>query len=80
MIPENLGQSNYFPIWNWRPLTFNFYLTPHRRVRNPKGGLVNSLTCLLCHAEDAVVLSGAGVQRSGTPAQSKHPYLQNCCG
>src|SRR5579864_4599261 len=25
------------------------------------------------------MLSGAGVQRSGTPAESKHPYPQNNC-
>jgi len=29
----------------------------------------------------SVMLSGAGVQRSGTPAQSKHPYPKHdCCG
>ncbi len=27
-----------------------------------------------------VMLSVAGVQRSGTPAESKHPYQSNCRG
>jgi len=36
----------------------------------------NSVTDPLCH-QSTVLLSGAGVQRSGTPAESKHPYVQS---
>jgi hypothetical protein len=35
------------------------------------------VTILCLHS--TVMLSGAGVQRSGTPAQSKHPYQEQPC-
>ncbi len=36
-----------------------------------------TLTSIMSSLLNSVMLSGVGVQRSGTPAKSKHPYFSN---